>query len=143
MSSGRYPHSPVPADEELWPGELPFTSFGQFGVDRMDKRVFEQDVWWVDRNGVEHLISDMPDDYRRAVVWFLEDGREYYWREAQLRELVTIVGDSLLGRTGGDELVYGLGWGTVQQTTPESWLESTPLMRRLRKLTGLVPYGPR
>lgn len=24
-----YPPSPVPSDQRLWPGELPFTAFGQ------------------------------------------------------------------------------------------------------------------
>jgi len=45
---GRPLPSPVPDDTNLWEGEKPFTAFGQWGSGRMDKRVFSQDVWWVD-----------------------------------------------------------------------------------------------
>jgi hypothetical protein len=46
-----FPPSPVPSDERLWPGELPFTAFGQVGADHLDLHVFDQDVYWVDRIG--------------------------------------------------------------------------------------------
>jgi hypothetical protein len=48
-SSSPFPSSPVPSDARLWPTGLPFTAFGQFGDDRLDLRVFDQDVYWVDR----------------------------------------------------------------------------------------------
>jgi hypothetical protein len=138
MALDTYPHSPVPSDDQLWPGELPFTAFGQFGIDSLDKRVFEQDVWWVDRYGLEHLLSEMSDDYRRAVVWFCEDHIRYFWVEAVIREQVTRVGSVLLGVGCAEEVVCEVGFGGVADCEPEVWLESTPLMRKLRGLTGLV-----
>jgi hypothetical protein len=43
---------PAATDVVLWPDELPFTAFGQFGANFLDLRVFDQDIWWVDRDGV-------------------------------------------------------------------------------------------
>ena len=63
-----YPRSPVPSDRRLWPGELPFTAFGQFGENMLDLRVFGQEVGWVDRRGRPHLIAQISDEYIANVI---------------------------------------------------------------------------
>lgn len=131
----QYPKSPVPADEFLIPGELPFTAFGQFGEGQMDKRVFEQDVYWVDIKGVPHLLEEMSEEYRINVIMFLRESVNYFYMEAVLRFAALITSDALLGRQSGELIAYELGTPTITDLTPEQWLESTPLMRKLRLLT--------
>jgi len=127
-----YPPSPVPRDEELWPNELPFTAFGQWGIDQLDLRVFDQDRYWVDRYGVGHEIDDMSDDYVRNVIAMLEAQAEQFHVATVVRVALEVVGDALLGRIHGEVLASELGVGGIVDVDTTTWLESTPLMRRLR-----------
>jgi len=136
---GRPLPSPVPDDTNLWEGEKPFTAFGQWGAGRMDKRVFSQDVWWVDVHGRPHRLEDMSTDYRRNVLAFLLGSAEQRWIGEVMREAVTAAGEADLGRVSWAVLAPGLGVPRVSEIDPVVWLESTPLMRRLRVLT---PEGP-
>lgn len=126
-----FPESPVPGDRDLWPGELPFTAFGQFGPDRLDLRVFDQDVYWVDRAGDPHVIASMGHDYAGNVARMLLDRADEFHLAYRLRESVQVLGDSLLGRVNGTVLAAATGVGSVAAVDAVSWLRSTPLMRRL------------
>jgi hypothetical protein len=128
-----FPPSPVPLDADPWPGELPFTAFGQFGVDHIDLRVFDQDVYWVDRFGVGHRIDEMPDDYRANVVAFLVERVERFHTATYLRLAIQAAGDALLGRVSGEVLAAEIGAPRIVELDACVWLESTPLMRRLRR----------
>lgn len=70
-----YPPSPVLSDVRLWPMELPFTAFGQFDEGALDLRVFDQDIYWVDRLGVSHPLKEMSQEYIANVIAFLVEGR--------------------------------------------------------------------
>lgn len=126
-----FPSSPVPQDADLWPGELPFTAFGQFGPDSMDLRVFDQDVYWVDRNGDPHAISAMSEEYVSNVLHMLLDRAAEFHATALLRECAQSAGDALYGRVSGGVLVENLGIGSLRDSDPQTWVRSTPLVRRL------------
>lgn len=130
-----YPPSPVPSDARLWPGDLPFTAFGQFGPNHLDLRVFDQATTWVDRLGRPHQIVDgMSDTYVRNVIGFLEEHRDMYFAGTQRRWFIQTLGDQLLyDEPGGDVLAVAVGGPTWGELTAETWLESTPLMRALRR----------
>lgn len=131
----QYPKSPVPSDADLRTGELPFTAFGQFGHDMLDKRVFEQDLYWVDRYGTPHRLEEMSDQYRRAVISFLlESAAHFHFGQVLRAELGKLI-DALDGTPNGDALGEAVGMLPVRAMEPQQWLESTPLMRRLRLLT--------
>lgn len=130
--------SPVPADAHPWPGELPFTAFGQFGADAFDLRVFDQDVYWVDRLGQPHRLEAMDDAYRRNVIDFLVVRTERFFGDTCLRTVIQTAGDALLGRTSAELLVVAAGGPATPDLDPSDWLESTPLMRRLRQLSPEV-----
>jgi hypothetical protein len=135
----RRPPSPVPADARLCPGELPFIAFGQFGDGHLDLRVFDQDVYWVDRRGVPHLLVELSLGYRHAVVAFLQDNVDYYYTATIGRLAATIVGDLLPGDISSELVARAAdapAVRTVTNLTPMDWLEGTPLMRRLRALEG-------
>jgi len=80
-----YPSSPVKADEFLYDDELPFTAFGQFGEGSMDARVFEQDVWWIDIHGQEHLLNEMSTEYLNNVLKHLFSNLQYFHFHSGLR----------------------------------------------------------
>ena len=126
--------SPVPGDAWLWPGELPFTAFGQWGADRMDLRVFEQDVWWVDRLGCAHRIEEMTEQYRTNVVQFLCDHVRSLHAAVCREQLVSLAGEIVLGLPGAERAAVAAGVPLLRTLSPEAWLEGTPLMRRLRHL---------
>lgn len=116
-SQAAYPPSPVPSDSRLWPFELPFTAFGQLGDDALDLRVFDQDVYWVDRHGNPHLLNEMSADYIRNVIDFLTGLWGQYFADTQRRWFIQTLGDRLLfDEPGGDALAVALGgppWGAL------------------------------
>lgn len=127
-----FPPSPVPSDADLWPGELPFTAWGQWAYGRLDLRVFDQDVWWVDIGQRPHRLTEMPWSYITNVVAFLARDAEYFFHETMRRGVLQIWGDLLLGRVPTDLVVHSLGAPALTDLTPSQWLEATPLMRALR-----------
>jgi len=133
-----FPPSPVPGDDDLWPGETPFTNFGQFGIDMLDLRVFDQDVYWVDRFGRPHLIAEMTDDYIANVIAHLEEHVVSFYYGSLQRSLGQMVGDAILGRLNADVVASAAGAPGMEELTPTQWLEGTPLMRRLRSRRPLV-----
>lgn len=139
MSDREFPPSPVPGDrpELLWPGELPFTAFGQWGPDRLDLRVFDQDVYWVDRFGTPHRLDDMGVDYLANVVMHLRENRQYFFIGTLRRHVLQIDGDLELGRTPAQPVTVPRFGEPLP--TPEAWLDGTPLMRRLLELLSVPP----
>ena len=133
-NSRQYPPSPVPSDETLLPGELPFTAFGQFGEGKMDNRVFEQDIYWVNVKGEAFLLEEMSSDYRCNVINFLLENCEYFHGWAALRSGIDALAAALRGEVHAEILTRELGLPTLDELDPHDWLESTPLMRRLRAL---------
>jgi hypothetical protein len=129
-----FPPSPVPSDRRLWPAELPFTAFGQFGLDSLDLRVFDQDIYWVDRFGAPHLLAEMSNEYVGNVIGFLGECCEAYFHSTVRRWFIQTAGDQLLfGNPGADVLAAAAGGPAWSDLSPEQWLESTPLMRALRR----------
>lgn len=128
----------MPSDRNLWPGELPFTAFGQFGEGKLDLRVFDQDVYWVDRAGRPHVLAEMSLEYQANVIMFLREFADSYHAAQALRATAQFVGDTMLGLPP----VEGLDPEEIIDTPALEWLESTPLLRRLRHLTGTSPVLP-
>jgi len=133
---GQYPPSPVPSDMNLAEGELPFTAFGQFGEGKMDNRVFEQDKYWVNVKGEAFLLEEMDDLYRRNVINFLHDNLDYFHAMASLRDAIGMLASLEAGEPDGSALAFALGAPAIVDIPPTVWLESTPLMRKLRELTN-------
>lgn len=134
MENGPQPHlpSPVPSDARLWPGEQPFTAFGQFGNGKLHLRVFDQDTWWVDITGTPHRIDQMSFDYQSNVIMFLREHAAGYHTATLVRACLQATGDLLTGRA----VLPGLDPDTIAGQDPLEWLESTVLVRKLRQVTG-------
>ena len=128
----QYEPSPVPSDADLWPGELPFTAWGQHEYGTLDLRVFDQQRYWVDIHQVPHQLSEMEPEYVRNVITFLLENREYFHAATVRRMAIQTVGDLLLDRPSAELVAEAVGAPALIDLTPEEWLESTPLMRALR-----------
>lgn len=135
-SAPEYPPSPVPSDADLEPGELPFTAFGQWGPGMMDNRVFDQDVWWVNIEGTPFRLTNMSPEYRANVIAFLQEHADYFHAHAILREVADTIHDIERNRVGGALLGAALGVPSTADLSSQGWLESTPLMRRLRAMAN-------
>lgn len=119
--------------QQFRPGaEVPFTVWGQWPVGSLDLRVFEQDVYWVDINQRPHRIDQMTALYRRNVIRFLSANQDYYFVMSARLHLLRLVEGLLTGGVDGDTLAHALGNPAHDDLSPGEWLESTPLMRRLR-----------
>lgn len=127
-----YPASPVPDDDLLLIGELPFTAFGQHGINRFDKRVFEQDIYWVDYFGKEHSLDKMEKSYLENVVKYLIEGANIFYLGAVERYTATKLADSILGRVNRDAVAEQFNIPSIDKLDPIVWLESTPLYRKLQ-----------
>lgn len=130
---GEFEPSPVPSDADLPPGELPFTAWGQYEPGMLDLRVFEQDTWWVDREGCPHRLTQMSDDYLHNVIDFLGASVDAFHLAALSRTVVEMLRETLTGVPGVETLACAAGAPTLGDVTPAAWLEGTPLMRSLRR----------
>lgn len=133
----KYPVSPVPSDRDLSEEVLPFTAFGQFGEGNMDNRVFEQDTYWVNVKGEPFLLTEMDSAYRLNVIGFLYDHVEYFHMNAAMREAIGMALSLEEGNPDGALLAHVLGAPAIAELESKDWLESTPLMRKLKALEGL------
>lgn len=133
--------SPVPSDADLWPGELPFTAWGQHEAGVLDLRVFDQGRWWVDRQQTPHLVTDMSVEYVERVIGMLEADAEYFYLMTVRRDLLQRLGDAMLGRIPTDTVAESAGVTPLLDLTPQAWLEGSPLMRALRNRLASPPDG--
>ena len=100
----------------------------------LDLRVFDQGWAWVDRLGRPHLVDEMGEDYVANVIEFLEGCAESFFVGSIRRAAIQSIGDQLLfDDPGGEVLAAEVGGPSWAELTVEEWLESTPLMRALRR----------
>ena len=125
--------SPVPGDADPWPGELPFTAWGQHARGTLDLRVFDQAVWWVDIEQRPHRLEEMSDGYIANVIAHLEIHVESYYLGTLRRALYQMYGDLLLSRISTEMVADAFGATPLTELTPREWLDGTPLMRALRR----------
>ncbi len=131
----KYPASPVPVDAFLWADELPFTAFGHLGEGQLDARVFEQDVWWVDIRGQEHLIKEMTLDYLNNVIKHLFANVNHFHSHAVTRDSIErFLADNPLGPGPEDMEGYRAYLAAKVSPTklePGEWLFGTVLVQRM------------
>lgn len=128
----KYEPSPVPSDSDLWPGEKPFTAWGQHKQGTLDLRVFDQGAWWVDIEQHPHRLTGMSEEYLSNVIDHLTlYNREYYLASIR-RQAIEDAVHMALGRASGNVLAREAGGPSGTEIEAEVWLEATPLMRALR-----------
>ena len=119
--------------------DRPFMDFGQFGPGKLDLHVFLQGEYWVDKDGTGHLITSMSDDYRSNVIGMLLIQAEVLHMEILILITGMIAGAILNRDADGMESLKRNEIPLLHIEDSYDFIESTPLMKRLREL---VPNGP-
>ena len=132
MKRTRRMASPIPGDAWISADEKPFTAFGQFGYGKLDIRVFEQDIWWVDIAGHQHVLAAMSQDYLRNVLIFLFEGAHSFHLTVIAKRAIEFADAAVIR---GDEayLSFLAHESRIPSGTIE-WLRSTPLVKRIDNL---------
>ncbi|HEY4753698.1 MAG TPA: hypothetical protein VIH37_10445 [Candidatus Limnocylindrales bacterium] len=99
---------------------------------KIDRRIVHQ-AFWIDSNAQIHQIPDMDTEHIRGALLMLGDLVLWLYREELLEQLVLSCIAAEDGLPGQDELVAELGGVTILQTDPITWLETTALVRALRR----------
>jgi hypothetical protein len=100
-----------------------------------DPFILEQDRVWIDRDGTVHRLEDMTHEYRAAVLALLRDCASQVWIVYHACSLMRLVEDvALRGSIPGELLASDLGVVPTHMMQPDVWLDSTPLVRALRRL---------
>ena len=112
----------------------PFTNFGQFGPGQIDKRIVEQDVYWVGCAGAPFFLVDLTDAYRRRIMEFLEDQAVGWWTD-KLRVCETEI-VSLIAADADEPAIRALldHVARLMDLGPFTAMEQTLLMRKFRRL---------
>lgn len=132
MINDNFVKSPVPSDEFLYEGEKPFTAFGQWGEGHLDLRVFEQDVYWVNIQGVAFKIEEMSVDYIDNVIAHIREHSDMFHLRMIEKMTLEIIQDALDGKENAEVIAFEMGNSIAHQTATE-WAESNVLMRKLLK----------
>lgn len=128
-----FPVSPVPSDANLHPDELPFTAFGQFGEDRLDLRVFEQDIYWVNIHGEPFLLTEMSQDYLTNVLKHIYNHMDTYFVNFLKKTMIEVAMYSMNDLQEGSIISHKIN-AEITKKTPAEWLTSTPLVKKLDSL---------
>jgi len=94
----------------------------------IDRRILDQDKVWVDRFGVVHQLATMQVSYRRNVVAYLYLTCTDLWVGAALDEVLDHGIDY-------HQVTASLGVPPIAEVDRHAWLESTVLVRALRRAT--------
>jgi hypothetical protein len=117
-------------------------AFGQLGPGRIDLRVFDEqpgpveEMVWLDRHGVAHKLLDLDAGYVAAIMAFLLDSVDYLYFQLLRRSFVDMLSQATEGRFSADVIASALGAAPLTAFTPEAWLRSTALWRRLAELAA-------
>jgi hypothetical protein len=113
----------------------PFTDFGQFGPGMIDKRVLWQSIYWVNAEGTAFFLIDMSAQYRRNVIAYLRRRAAEWWEQELFWDAVEA--GFLYTWDPEDPAIERLAERRAELLAQGAlgWMESTPLMRRLRELT--------
>lgn len=98
-----------------------------------DRRALDQDRVWITASGEVLRLEEMSTGHLLAVLTWLEHRAEGLHFEAMLGALVL-----MLTRRSGDpptaeELVGGLGVGSLSDLRPREWLITTALWRGIQR----------
>ena len=121
------------ADMTLVP-EAPFDPY-RVTPGSLDKRILDQTQLWVDGHAAVHRVDDMGHAYRANVVAHLHLHADWMWSANVIEELLSNPVELHAAQRAAEIRLVG-------ESNPHTWLESTPLVRELRRLTPGIAHAP-
>lgn len=95
--------------------------------------LWQQDVW-LDKAGVVHRLDEMDPDHRANLIPFLRRSASEMHKIALVRAARRLADDALSGTSRWERGVNAELWEGSLWLTPEQFMESCPLMVRLKHL---------
>lgn len=105
---------------------VPESELARWGPGHLHVGIFYQVEIWVDVQAQTHRLEDMPAAYRQAVIGHCRENAGYFHQAQQLYRSL----DRLETVLDGMPIVEP----DPLPKDPITWVESTPLLRRLREL---------
>lgn len=133
MSFQEYRHvsSPVWDDHFLDEDDVAFNDFHKKERGVFDSRVFLQDVYWVNIDGVPFFLTEMSPEYLLNVQRFLMYNAHTFFVDFKSDDLHKISRRNGFDNFNGNMEEWSQKWGTI---SPEEWCENTVLYKKLREL---------
>lgn len=100
---------------------------------RTHHELFQQDIWWLDNRGEWHELATMDRSHRGNLLPFLRKNVRHYHASAYT-SLIASVLMQIHDPSDGVWMMQDEAAGEYELQTPEEWLESTPLVVKLRAL---------
>lgn len=100
----------------------------------LDRHVLDQSVFWVDGAARAHRLEEMSSAYLFNVLGMLQgDARRLHF-EAILDAYLDLLEATLTKTPSGERLTFDLIGRSVGDLEPLEWLETTALVRSIRRL---------
>lgn len=119
--------------------DLVYEAFGPaFDFDALT--LLHQGRLWTGKTGETFFLADLDRESIHQLLEQLKADSAKYWQAAVRKTMLDIASDGLLGQVNADLLARQLGDVPVEDMNPEQWLETTELVRTLRRaLRSLTP----
>src|SRR5690625_2796883 len=101
---------------------------------KFDVRILNQTAYWITRDARILPISNISPVHIIILITMIELTSYPYHAAAILDALIDLTDNLACGQPSADLLDYQLTGKCIGDATSEQWLESTPLMRRLRQI---------
>ncbi|EYR63136.1 hypothetical protein N866_02730 [Actinotalea ferrariae CF5-4] len=99
----------------------------------LDLRVLDQAECWVTAEAVVLRIAEVPTPHLQSIVTFLTRRAEELYTAAVLNSFWAVALADASGEVAAERLVWELTGRSIADIEPTVWLESTALMRGLRR----------
>lgn len=104
----------------------------------IDLRIFDQDTYWVNRHTEIFQLQDMTSEYRAAVLTMLTERAIMFHLHTMANAVFDMFDAHNEDTTTGDMMTFSLTGESIADASPAQWIESTPLVRKLRSLQKLA-----
>jgi len=99
----------------------------------LDARVLHQARYWVTADGVVLPLASMAGAHLSAVIRLLRARATPLHLAAMAATLADLIEACVTGGTTAEQLTHDLTGQSIASVSAHTWLESTPLMRALRR----------
>lgn len=98
-----------------------------------DRRMLDQDRFWVTRHGQVLALADMRAEHLLAVTEMLQGKAMWLHLHAMIETFTVLAVDSVSGVASGERLAIELTGESICDLEPHQWLATTALMRALTR----------
>ncbi len=99
----------------------------------LDARVLDQERYWVTAEATVLPLAGMTGAHLSAVARLLHAHATCMHLDAMFDALLDLIDARSVGETTAEQLTHDLTGQSIASVSPDVWLESTPLMRAIRR----------